>query len=246
MIGFAGCRSPIELNPVASPGGLDAPITGGPPTRLPEFTLAFIPLGWHSSSERFEEEARRQAAYFIQESGIEQYFQVQVVLLESEPGLLQTGYNPAFLDQIVRYGKSKIQAERYIGLAEGDLVDVEIKDLRGWTSGPGSPGVVVESGSERLLAHELGHTFGLCDEYNYDDWQKQNKAYPSGCPNRYPRPCPRLHTEEIICIGEKTNEGRFSLMGPSGLGGEYGYNAASLRQLNREFTRIARQMIREK
>ncbi|MBU1945733.1 MAG: right-handed parallel beta-helix repeat-containing protein, partial [Nanoarchaeota archaeon] len=41
-------------------------------------------------------------------------------------------------------------------------------------------------GQERLEipAHELGHAYGLCDEYNYDVWNKQNGWF-NWCPNTW-------------------------------------------------------------
>ena len=38
-----------------------------------------------------------------------------------------------------------------------------------------------EDGILYFAAHELGHTHGLCDEYNVSLWLNQNNKY--GCPN---------------------------------------------------------------
>ena len=198
------------------------------------FTLAFIPIDWQSGGEAFEAEARRQAEYFVHESGMEAYFEVSIVVLEEGPQNISLG-SDGLVREFVRAAQGRVAADRYIGLTDGDLVDENISDMAGWTDGPGSLGVVVEAGNEKLLAHELGHTFGLCDEYNYSDWSQQDRSYPGGCPNPYPRDCPRLITEEIICIGQRTEDGRFSLMGPAGLDGDYGYNVKSLKHLGRVF-----------
>src|SRR3989344_6530882 len=46
-------------------------------------------------------------------------------------------------------------------------------------------GVIIEEDERHLAAHELGHTFGLCDEYNNDTWANQDifLGIPGFCPN---------------------------------------------------------------
>ncbi len=36
---------------------------------------------------------------------------------------------------------------------------------------------------DHVSAHELGHTYGLCDEYSEDDWNKQDGFFLNLCPN---------------------------------------------------------------
>ena len=38
-------------------------------------------------------------------------------------------------------------------------------------------------GNRNLVAHEIGHTFGLCDEYDFSEWDKQNSVPFVSCPN---------------------------------------------------------------
>ena len=245
LIGLAGCRSLSASERAVRIFPLAAGASESEQAAKPVFILAFVPLGWQSDRPGFEQEALRQAYFFIEESGIEDYFRVQVHLLDAGPPEISPDTD-RLLQQIVQFGRQSVTADRYIGLTDGDLIDERVKDLRGRTLGPDNLVVVVEAGSDRLLAHELGHTFGLCDEYNYSDWSLQDRAYPSGCPNPYPLLCPRLVTQEIICIGQKTADGRFSLMGPSGLDGGYGYNTASSKHLQKQFKQLAQQSLREK
>lgn len=209
----------------------------------PVFILAFIPLNWQADLQEFEKEAIRQSQFFIRESGITIYFHVNILTLDSGPQNIALD-SDHLIEELVRYGQGIVQADRFIGLTDGDLIDDEIADMEGWTDGPGSLGLVVEAGSDKLLAHEMGHTLGLCDEYNYSDWSQQNKIYSGGCPNPYPPDCPKLITQEIICIGERTEDGRFSLMGPAGLDGNYGFNTKSLKHLSRVFKRYSQDKTR--
>jgi len=48
--------------------------------------------------------------------------------------------------------------------------------------------VILEYGDKTITAHELGHTYGLCDEYLYAAWDQQNSDV-GGCPNSYPVCC---------------------------------------------------------
>ena len=46
------------------------------------------------------------------------------------------------------------------------------------------PGVLVEDFSVRYVAaHEVGHTFGFCEEYNSTAWNKQDGFFGGRCPN---------------------------------------------------------------
>jgi len=48
-----------------------------------------------------------------------------------------------------------------------------------------------------IVSHEIGHTFGLCDEYDFCEWAKQDilSVLSGGCPNSFPYDCPGA-----ICI----------------------------------------------
>ncbi len=46
--------------------------------------------------------------------------------------------------------------------------------------------VVIASDANSTATHEIGHTFGLCDEYSLTAWNDQNSSYPRGCPNKFP------------------------------------------------------------
>ncbi len=60
-------------------------------------------------------------------------------------------------------------------------------DTKGWSLFR-FPSVILEENIRPLAAHELGHTYLLCDEYSSSDWSTQNTVLKlfflgSGCPN---------------------------------------------------------------
>lgn len=83
----------------------------------------------------------------------------------------------------------------------------------------------------RAAAHELGHSFGLCDQYSRAAYDYQNASLPEGCRNFYPdstthcneygnlfTKCPEFFNTGIDCYGRKIPFGSTigrSLMGTS-------------------------------
>lgn len=80
-----------------------------------------------------------------------------------------------------------------------------------------------------LIAHELGHTFGLCDHYNPDVWERQNKNLQNifvpliygvyGCTNEKPNDLNTggkvgsCENDSACYFGLKLDEGVYSVMG---------------------------------
>ncbi len=206
----------------------------------PEYVLVFIPVAWADSADAFAEYAHQQADYYIRVSNMDQYFYVKVEVLEN--GLTGVSLSDEELvEKIVQFGLDNIPGNRYIGITDGDLALNGSSDVSGWTSGPDSIGLVAESGGVEIVAHELGHTFGLCDEYNYLYWTEQNAAFPDGCPNPYPLDCAQEASEEVMCSGSPSASGANSIMGPSGMLGEYEFNRESYENLQRIFELYASQ-----
>jgi hypothetical protein len=210
-----------------------------PPLVKPEFIIVFIPVDWKSSRRSFEEAADRQMALFLSSSNIEDYLTVKEAKLTD--GIDGVSLNDeALAVNLVEFGMKKMAADRYIGVTDGNLAPHGNNEISGWSMGPGTQGVIAESQDVSITSHELGHTFGLCDEYSYDFWKTQNSEFPGGCPNPYPADCPR---DSTFCLGGSTTDGRFSLMGPSGMSGEYGFNEPCLTHLKKLFSDLARQAL---
>lgn len=210
------------------------------PAPKPEFILVFVPVDWRAGPDEFEQVARQHADVFIRESEIELYFTVSVVILQ--PGLENADLSSETLAyDVLEYGLTQIAGDRYIGMTDGDLSPFGESDIAGWTAGGQS--MVVEAEDNEVTAHELGHTFGLCDEYNYAEWSRQNDEYTDGCPNLYPPTCPMTMSGGVTCEGTPTEDGRNSIMGPGGMPGSYGFNAPSLSHLLKVLSILASQVI---
>ena len=89
--------------------------------------------------------------------------------------------------------KNGVKGDRYIGLTTLDICTA-IKAC-GYAQFPYSylhDTVIVQhlSSDPIITSHELGHTFGLCDEYSQSNWNWEDAEFKdhglSGCPNPYP------------------------------------------------------------
>ncbi len=93
--------------------------------------------------------------------------------------------------------------------------------------------------------HELGHTFGLCDEYHPDTWEKQNARNPfSPCPNGKPNALnsdlnlSRCSASEV-CASGVFESGAYSIMGDASYFDFYG------NRIKREFTSKSKEQIKK-
>jgi len=55
--------------------------------------------------------------------------------------------------------------------------------VRGYTCDGNLNTAIVNLDSRHNVAHEIGHTYFLCDEYAESDWIRENRDYPGGCNN---------------------------------------------------------------
>lgn len=226
--------------PAPSPEAIstDVPVESITPTTLPpvisryQYTLAFIPLNWAGSPAAFSQSAQQNAVFFINQSGLQDFFDVQVLIIPE--GLENQDFSSDDLVYDVMFYaiENQIIADRYIGLTDGDLSPEGISSVVGWTTG--EQGMVVEALEIFVTAHELGHTFGLCDEYSYAEWLRQNEEF-GGCPNQYPPSCPQVLMAGVVCEGFSAPGGENSIMGPAGLPGDYAFNEESLDQIHNYF-----------
>jgi hypothetical protein len=237
-------QSTPSLEPSPSPTSLitpsPSPTSAPSPTPTPErpvFVITYIPMDWQGSLEEFFALASAHHNFFLAESDIENFFIVEVVFLDSiwTDGDLSS---EELVYDLVEYGASQSPADRYVGLTDGN-VTLAGSDVTGWAMG-GQPGVVVEASGVSITAHELGHTFGLCDEYNYAVWLLQNEDLTNGCPNPYPEDCEADPESTVVdCLGAPAPDGSNSIMGPSGMPGAYSYNTACYDHLQKVFEDIA-------
>lgn len=204
---------------------------------LPVFTITFIPLNWQGTRTEFEQAAQQHASEFVSLSGIDHYYKVEPLL--AEDGLDgQDLTDTQLLNAIIAFAvENNLPGSRYIGLTDGDLAPDGMSDVLGWTTGGmGAQAVVAEEDDPYTTVHELGHTFGLCDEYSYAAWVEQNEEAP--CPNPYPTSCPKDVQATISCDGDPATNGDNSIMGAAGIPGNYAFNAACLRHLTESFENL--------
>jgi hypothetical protein len=230
------------LSPTPGPATTTPPPAYTPTTEmpaLPQYIVVMVPLNWQGDRASFEAAAREEIAYFSTESDIDRYFALEIKLVEDNMTDADLTSNTLLYD-MVEFAAQREPADRYIGLTDGDLSLDGEASITGWTAGPNSLGVMGEANAHYVIAHELGHTYGLCDEYNYAIWQEQDQEFQDGCPNPFPAECEQTPTNEISCLGAPTEDGRNSIMGPSGLDGAYGFNTPGLNHLLEVFAELAR------
>ena len=198
----------------------------------PEYVLVFVPVSWSGTMDEFDRAADAQAQFFIERSGIGVFANVQIVPIHE---ILNAPLDdPNLPDRVVRFALPRESGDRYIGLTDGDLVLYGWRDVVGWTQ-LGGMAVVCEAPYAAVTAHELGHTYNLCDEYNYEYWLRQSQ-FLGECPNPYPPDCPHLAgvVGEVICDGLPASDGSPSIMGPA-IGPQQKYNDPSLTHLHTVF-----------
>ncbi len=205
-----------------------------------EFVFVFIPVVWSGGVDEFRRYAHQQVDYYIRASNMDKYFQIRVEILDT--GLTGVALSDDDLvNKIVSFGLDHIPGDRYIGVTDGDISMDGSSDVSGWTYGSDALGLVAESSGLEIVVHELGHTFGLCDEYNYSYWLGQNEEFLGGCPNPYPLDCSQEVSSDIVCLGNPAPSGANSLMGPSGLPGSYEFNHECYQHLQRFFEMYSRE-----
>ena len=120
----------------------------------PVYVIAFIPVNWSGSQPDFENKARMHGNFFVQQSGLDNYAQVEFRFLTS--GLQGVSLDdPLLVEAIVAYGLINIPADRYIGITNGDLSLRGNNAVVGWTLGPDSLGSIVETPLYKLLLMSL-------------------------------------------------------------------------------------------
>jgi len=197
------------------------------------YVIAFMPVNWAGTQMEFAVAARKHADFFLRESEIEDFFEVDIVALED--GLVGADItDPMLVYDVIEFGMQNFPADRYVGLTDQDVAMGDNSDVSGWTFGPDTQAIIAEDWGEVITAHELGHTYGLCDEYAYLYWTEQNEEFPGGCPNPFPSDCSQDLTS-ITCDGRPATDGRNSIMGPAGLWGEYTFNETSKTHLLRSW-----------
>jgi len=187
------------------------------------YNIVFIPLNWQGDLATFSPEVDAQASFLIdnidaltwQNTGIlkmSQSLTLSFDKTEGTEGPPATGWR-AFKrwSDIQQFALNNgFTGDRYVALTN--------EDIWGSVGGQSNGGnvVVVEQGASHITAHELGHSWGLLDEYKYQYWL--DKAirwynYPTGFPpNSYPGDDPDLDPGQSW---GRSFDGHRCIMGPS-------------------------------
>ncbi len=212
--------------------------TAEPTLAKPVYIFGMIPVNWQGTEAEFTELANNYLDYFVDKSNMDEYFDVQIQILTESPDLNANDQN--IINELTYYGMSQIPADRYIGITSQDVILEGDSDIVGFTQGDNAYSVISEADEVSIVAHELGHTYGLCDEYSYEAWMYQNEDLPGGCPNPLATSC---QNNGEMCIGVFTDRGLNSMMGAAGYDGGYGFNTDCYNYLQERFQNLAESVI---
>lgn len=225
--------SPTASGPLLAATDTEVQVAPTPTSQSATYVIVFIPVHWSGSLTDFAAVARAHGEFFLQSSDLQSHWPVEVKYLDQEFSRVPLD-SDSLLPLLLAFGLEREPADRYVGLTNSELILDGDEDVAGYTFGANYQAVLAESWSVEITAHELGHTYGLCDEYSYFDWFVQNEIV--GCPNPFPADCPR--DTDHICPGEPAPGGLHSIMGPAGMSGQYAYNTASFDHLQAVFAAL--------
>lgn len=203
--------------------------TATPIPTKPVYIFAAIPVSYSGSSVEFENFARDGIMEFVQSSGMSTYFDHEIII-GSENYDLDVA-SDTLLEDVYSIAVMDYPADRYIAISD----QIISNDILGYSYGENSPVVFSSNIAIQTIAHELGHTFGLCDEYEFRAWTMQNSDIPTGCPNPFPPEDMCSHEDGVICDGNPSADGNPSMMGPYIGEYEYQFNESSYGHLQEVF-----------
>ncbi|MDP3918511.1 MAG: hypothetical protein Q8Q35_01220 [Nanoarchaeota archaeon] len=166
------------------------------PTLDDSTDVLFIPVNWRGSFEDYRFYAESQTQVLLETARLSNLdissFNLQVHYVDdlelcTVPYMQSSNIDNRIIDCINRAGDLGFEfnpiKDKIIALTDDDMGNV-----LGFTSSYFPYLNIVKYVSKGTLAHELGHSaLNLCDEYDYDDWNRQNED--RSCPNPYPTCC---------------------------------------------------------
>jgi hypothetical protein len=206
--------------------------------------FVFVPLGEWKNDKEFRQKVKIRAEFFIDITSFNnKKIGIIIVPLKFSKKCnvknirqMSAGHHLNIKKCADNYAdKLGIQYERSIGLDnkyEGGRTFLNQK-VSYVTLGYHDQGI--EYDRPALVSHELGHTYSLCDEYSFTDYNKQNRGFINGCENSFPDSCGTRNKKCLgnsptlrdysgsnkfnVCIGKK----HYSVMGFS-TGAECGFD----------------------
>ena len=128
--------------------------------------FVFVPVNWKSGREKFDSEVKDQLDFFI--NSVPSLANCSNKIKVSKTVNCKFAVNPdgnlSDLDKIYDCAKKSYKNFDFVvGIGDKGIFNGVMK---GYTGG-GKTVIFIERGNEIVLAHELGHKFGLLDEYCY-------------------------------------------------------------------------------
>jgi hypothetical protein len=207
------------------------------PTKIPskpDYIIAFIPVVWTATMDEFFMYSMEHFTAFIEATNMDDYFNVSIAFIEENMDEVSLSSDILVVD-VVEFGLTRLPADRYVGLTNGDIALGGDSWVSGWTFGLDYLGVVVETSASYITTHELGHTYGLCDTYSYNYWLEQDAIIPGGCPNRFPTEC---DISEDICLPGPNTNGEYLVMGVAVPGYRQYFTPEEIQALEKKFIEI--------
>jgi len=152
------------------------------------YTIVFVPLNWQGDLSTFNTEVDKHRDFLIDSVGILTPTNTEIIKIGQNLQLNFDKNNPnnfnGWADIESFAANHGFTGDRYVALTN-EAIWGSVEGLSNW-----GHVVVVEKGAVHVTAHELGHSWGLLDEYNANTWLSEaifKYGYPIGSPpNSYP------------------------------------------------------------
>jgi len=196
------------------------------------YTFVFIPLNWQGSIDSFKTNAQDQANYLINEVSKLTKDNTKIIKVEqnlpldfdkSDPDNFRSEHWNAIVNHATSNGAT---GDMYIALTNEDLWD----GVAGMNRAMYGNTIIIDKdglGATETLAHEVGHGWGLLEEYNYIRWLAEKNevradysynSYPTSDDPNMPYPPPNLDEPDyspVRCPGRSFDD-KHCVMGPAG------------------------------
>jgi hypothetical protein len=190
--------------------------------------LVYVPVNWNSKIEVFDNATESFTKIFIESTSLRDCREkVKVIKVHENCSL------PKICESLVGLREC---AERWVTTYDRiiGLEDDRICNYSGYTYFGTDLMFATWPGSS-IVAHQLGHTFGLCDENNYCSWKKEDeylREVGGRCINQFPiNECGKC-CDELCCRG-KLIDGATDIMGADEIGLVKKFSQQSLYYLSR-------------
>lgn len=178
--------------------------------------LIFVPVNWGSDDQAFRNAAEDHFKFFIKNTpleGCDYKAKIEIIPVSRQCHITPNPSYPlcnVYPDDIFVKLRDCANRAGYTLVPDVDrIVGITTQNIQVYDPSMGcldhvagyaqlrENAVIVEHMDPSVTAHELGHTYGLCDEYAYSRWTMANSYLQSqglSCPNSYPdccgdRPC---------------------------------------------------------